>query len=169
MKVFAERGFKDGSIEAIAKEVGISKALVFWYFKDKKELIREVSKKALPTEVLERCLSNPNLKGKELLKCIVMNMLLKYNDEVMRKLYVHAMEYSLIDPEIRKYVNIICDRMIKEVAKRSFCKEEIDFKEEIIVKSIYGFLCCLALQGPQRSEEEIIKGLEETLFKLVNC
>jgi AcrR family transcriptional regulator len=38
-KLFAERGFDATGIEAIAREVGISKSVIYYYFKNKKEIL----------------------------------------------------------------------------------------------------------------------------------
>lgn len=43
LRVFAERGFGGATIKEIAREAGIrSPALIYWYFKDKQALYREV-------------------------------------------------------------------------------------------------------------------------------
>jgi len=38
LKLFAEKGFSDTSISAIAEEAGIGKGTIYWYFESKKDL-----------------------------------------------------------------------------------------------------------------------------------
>jgi AcrR family transcriptional regulator len=39
LKVFAEKGFKGATNEAITKEAGVSPGLIYWYFKNKEDLL----------------------------------------------------------------------------------------------------------------------------------
>ena len=49
-RVFSERGYHKATIKAIAKEAGLrSPALIYWYFKNKSELFREVLHSLAPT------------------------------------------------------------------------------------------------------------------------
>lgn len=43
IRVFNRAGFKDARMEDIVKEAGISKGLVYWYYKSKEELIIAIS------------------------------------------------------------------------------------------------------------------------------
>ncbi len=42
LEVFAEKGFHSGSMNLIAKQAGISKGLIYNYFKDKNDLLKEI-------------------------------------------------------------------------------------------------------------------------------
>ena len=44
LKHFAKKGYKNTSIEEIAKEIGITKPAVYYYFKNKKALYNEIFK-----------------------------------------------------------------------------------------------------------------------------
>lgn len=46
LKLFAQNGFHNTSIDQIARETGISKGLVYNYFKSKEELLQEVFQKS---------------------------------------------------------------------------------------------------------------------------
>lgn len=49
LRVFAERGFGGATVKEIAREAGIrSPALIYWYFKDKQALFREVLGEKVP-------------------------------------------------------------------------------------------------------------------------
>ncbi|NOZ34202.1 MAG: TetR/AcrR family transcriptional regulator [Chlorobi bacterium] len=42
LEVFADKGFHSGSVNLIAKQAGISKGLIYTYFKDKNDLLKEI-------------------------------------------------------------------------------------------------------------------------------
>jgi AcrR family transcriptional regulator len=46
-RLFASRGFRGVSLETIAKEAGISKSLIFYYFKNKKSLYEAIIRKSI--------------------------------------------------------------------------------------------------------------------------
>ena len=49
LRVFAERGFGGATVKEIAREAGIrSPALIYWYFKDKQALFKEVLGEKVP-------------------------------------------------------------------------------------------------------------------------
>ena len=47
MQLFANRGFHETSMSEVAREAGVSKALIFWHFKTKEELFVAVLKRLL--------------------------------------------------------------------------------------------------------------------------
>jgi AcrR family transcriptional regulator len=57
MNVFAEFGFFKAPARLIAEKAGVSKGLIFWYFKRKDDLISEIASRALPVDIIEYCLS----------------------------------------------------------------------------------------------------------------
>lgn len=56
-KLFVEKGFAGTSIGSIAKEAGINQSLIYHYFKDKKELWREVK-----SGIISKTLGDEHLK-----------------------------------------------------------------------------------------------------------
>ena len=66
-KCFFENGFKSTSLDMIAKEASVTRGAVYWHFKDKSELYREVVKSTLAeNDVVEYAHSlSPDLKYEE--------------------------------------------------------------------------------------------------------
>jgi AcrR family transcriptional regulator len=52
-QIFAEKGFAGASNREIAREAGISPGLIYWYFRDKDDLFREVVTRLFPLSGLE--------------------------------------------------------------------------------------------------------------------
>lgn len=67
---FAERGYADTKVEQVAKRAGVSKGLVYLYFKTKEELFKAVvGRFVVPRfDNLEKQLSTPDLKVSEFLR-----------------------------------------------------------------------------------------------------
>ncbi len=88
LKVFSKHGYHKASVNMIAGEARVSKALIYWYFGSKKNLVIEVAEKSLPIEVVKKCLST-SLRGRKLLECIGRRFLEKYRSREM-KLYSYT-------------------------------------------------------------------------------
>ncbi len=149
-KVFSEKGFLKASVENIAREAEVSKSLVFWYFKNKDELIREVVKDILPGKAAEACLKK-DLRGEELLKCFVEEYVKMLSDELNKKLAIHLMALSLVHPTYRKLYDEFCEEALRELAKRLFCKEP-DEVDMAIVRGLNGLVLCNSARGYDNAE-----------------
>jgi len=165
MKVFAQHGYFKAPVELIAEEAGTSKGLVFWYFRSKEELIIEVAKRALPTDVISECL-NEKLEGRELLMCIGSKYLEKYKDDEKRLLLVNTLSLANMNELIRKELLGMCNELLNEVAKRVFGM----FNEENLVKMrmFFGGLLCYAVNPPTNIEsKEYLETIINTVYPKV--
>lgn len=151
MNVFAEFGFFKAPVQLIAEKAGVSKGLIFWYFKRKDNLILEIALKALPIDVIEGCLSK-DIEGRELLKCIGSSYISKYSDDRMRKLLLHTLSASSSYPLISEMLNKSCGEMLRKIALRVFGKD--DEKSIIRVRAFFGSLLCYVLSRPQGIDEK---------------
>ncbi len=77
LRVFARQGFHKASIKQIAVEAGIkSPALIYWYFKDKRELLSTMTQDLLPFRTMD--IDMPSLLDQEpevLLPVLLRNLL----------------------------------------------------------------------------------------------
>ena len=144
-KVFAEMGFGKASVEAIAREAKVSKSLVFWYFKNKKELIQEVVKEVLPRKMIEDCL-NKELKGKELLRCVTESYKKLMEDDINKKLVLHLMDLSITDPEYGQLYQEFCEEGLRKMAEKVLCKE-VGEREKAVARALHGAFICNLVRG----------------------
>jgi AcrR family transcriptional regulator len=151
MNVFAEFGFFKAPARLIAEKAGVSKGLIFWYFKRKDDLISEIASRALPVDIIENCLSK-DVERKELLRCIGSSYISKYSDERMKKLLIHSISASSSYPLISKMLDRSCGEMLRRVALRVFGKD--DKKSIIRMRAFFGSLLCYVLNRPQEIEEK---------------
>jgi len=157
MKVFSRHGFFKAPIHLIAKEAGVSKGLVFWYFRSKRELIIEVAKRSLPLEIIDLCLES-GLSGEKILECIGKGYMKKYRDPVQRNLLLHTMALESLYEEIAKEINSLCEEKIGKVAEKVFGKSSV--KGKVALRAFFGGLMCYILRRPRDiSEEVFIKNL----------
>ena len=162
IKIFSKYGYSNASIRMIAEEAGVSKALIFWYFNSKDELIIEICKRALPIDVFETCLSK-KLDGSSLLRCLANEYLNKYNNQLMRSILIHTLAVGDMYPEIHNKLDSLCNKMLKEVAKQVF---KSDSKESFIkMRMFFGSLLCCALRPPQDiSKDEYVNTIIKILY-----
>ncbi len=151
MKVFSRYGFFRAPVHLIAKEAGVSKGLIFWYFKNKQELIMEVAKRSLPLEIIDSCLEL-GLSGREILECIGRGYIRRYENATQRNLLLHTMALESLYEEVAKEINYLCEKKLDEIAKRAF--GELSTKGRIAVRAFFGGLMCYILRRPRDIDEE---------------
>jgi len=120
MDIFADNGFFKAPVGLIAMRAGLSKGLIFWHFRTKDELVREVALRSLPKKVIEGCI-NLDLLGKDLLSCIAHRYIEFYSNSTMRKLLLHTLSISDQYPIIKEELSKICSETLRKIAKRT-CK-----------------------------------------------
>jgi len=151
MKVFSKYGYSNASVRMIAKEAGVSKALIFWYFNSKDELIIEICKKVLPIDIFELCLDK-KLSGSSLLRCLADEYLNKYNNRLMRSLLLHTIAIGDMYPEIHNRLDIICNEIFKKLSRHVF---KSDSKDSLIkMRMFFGSLLCYTLRSPRNIDKD---------------
>ncbi|MCE4601109.1 MAG: TetR/AcrR family transcriptional regulator [Desulfurococcales archaeon] len=163
MKIFASNGYFKASASAIAREAGVSKGLLFWYFRSKDELILEVARRSLPIDVLDRCLGE-GFERDRLLRCIGEGYLEKYKDPVYRNLMLHTMSIRTVYPQVEESLREICTDYTRRVSMAVFGGESIEYR--IRVRTFFGSLLCYTLRPPPDiSEEEYLERLINIIVK----
>ena len=152
MKIFSKYGFFRAPVHLIAREAGVSKGLVFWYFRSKQELIIEVAKRSLPLDVVNSCLEF-GLRGKKLLECIGKGYMEKYGDPTQWSLLLHTMALGSIYEEIAEEINRLCEEKMNEVAEKVFGRSSIRGKTAL--RAFFGGLMCYMLRKPKDISEEV--------------
>lgn len=102
---FSERGFEIVTMEEIAKEAGLSKGAVYWYFKSKDELILELIRNWNKT--------SENLLYKMALECSLDELLYKYPAYIIKemdlknhyKLLFHLWARSIDNKEVYRHMS----------------------------------------------------------------
>jgi AcrR family transcriptional regulator len=162
MKVFSQYGFFKAPVKLIAMEAGVSKGLIFWYFRSKDELILEVACRALPSDVVKQCVER-GLEREDLLKCIGLNYLSKYEDPVYKNLLLHALSAETIYPSIREGIRNICEDYVKQVASRVY--GAVDERARTRIRAFLGALMCYSLRPPSDiPKEKYVEYLLELLL-----
>jgi len=165
-ELFAEKGFDKASIEQIAKRAGISKTLVFWYFKNKEGLIEEVAKEVAPSNIIQRC-KESDLKGTAMLDCIIDSYYSFFEDEINKKLAIHLLDLSLTKPNFKEMYDKYCEEDLAEIAKKLFCKDEIARRDIAIMKMIHGTLMCNAIHS---EDKQVVRDLLHSMLeRFINC
>lgn len=163
MKIFSRYGYSKAPVHLIAHEAGISKGLVFWYFDSKDKLIREVSIRTLPIDIINICLGK-NVNGEDLLRCIACEYINKYSNQLMRQLLLHTLAIGSIYPEIRNLINTLCNDMLRKVSKKVF--GDLSNESYIKTRMFFGSLLCYTMTLPKDiGKNEYINTIIANLLK----
>ena len=162
MRVFALHGYFRAPVHLIAREAGVSKGLIFWYFRTKDELILEAARRSLPGDIVEECLSTKGLDGRPLLECLGKRYMEKYSDPVLRGLMLHTLSAEEIYEPIRDEVKKICSSYIRKIAERAYGRSGP--AERIRVRTFFGALLCYTLRKPDDiAPDEYLATLLDTI------
>ncbi len=161
MKVFAMHGLFKAPLSMVAREAGVSKSLIFWYYGNRENLVREVVERVLPLDVIEGCVGK-GLKGRSLAECVARRYLEKYEDATMRLLLLQVLSarglLGLVDEAFRR----ICVEMLPVLAEGVWGERS---KENIVkARMLFGSLLCYTLNPPNGIDrEEYIRIILDTL------
>lgn len=136
-QIFAQNAYKKAPVAEIAKEAGISKSLLFYHFKNKKELYLFLWEKVI--ELTSKEMIEQNVLGtKDYFE--MMKRSLKGKCNLIRK-YPYASEFSLRayyeeDSEIRQEIqtnfseiNADSEKKLFEIIDTTSLRHDIDFHE----------------------------------------
>jgi len=151
MKVFSKYGYFRASVQLIAKEAGVSKGLIFWYFRSKYELIMEIARRNLPLEIIDSCLEK-DLKGRSMLECIGRSYIDKYRDPVQRNLLLHTLALTTSFPKIAEDIRRLCEEKTKVIAEKVF--GEASPRARIAIRAFFGGLMCYVLRPLEGIDEQ---------------
>ena len=148
-ELFARFGFKKTTLEDIGDEVRLGKASLYYYFRSKDELIKEVAKRSLPLDVISRCLYS-GLRGKQLLKRIAEEYMRKYSCDTNKNLLFQALSIKSMYPVIEREISEVCNTLLNRVAEKVY--GSLDLDKRVRVKVFFGALLCYALSGVKETD-----------------
>ncbi|KJE49987.1 MULTISPECIES: TetR/AcrR family transcriptional regulator [Acidiplasma] len=162
ISIFSKYGYSGASMEKITEKAGISKGLIFWYFKKKEDLIIEIAKMSLPLDVINDALMK--YSGIELLENIGKNYFKKYASNDMRSLFLYTLSSGSVYPIISDNIKDICTNIVREIAQKT-CNDN-SIKCEIKVRQFLGALLCYIINPSEIGEEIYLKTLVENYEKI---
>lgn len=178
IKLFSQKGYNATTTALIAKDAGVSEAIIFKHFKNKKNLLKEIGAIAIG-EIIENISIIPFAKNieeskeypiKEFIKSIIEERLEFLDDNFeLIKLLLIEMQYS---NNLRKQISDILFSKVNEVSET--VKDIIITKANVsknranaIIRITLGFITSIIIQkyllGIDISKTEIDKEIEETL------
>lgn len=181
ISLFASKGYSATTTALIAQEAGISEAIIFKYFKNKENLLKEISKIAI-SQIMENISIIPFIKNieearnyplRDFIHSIIKERLtfLDKNYELV-KLLVIEMQYS---KELKKQTQELVFPQVSEVFNgvKHVLSEKAGITEEkasVILKLIVGLVEFVFIQkymlGVNLSKDEIYRDTDE-FIKLI--
>lgn len=178
IKLFSQKGYNATTTALIAKDAGVSEAIIFKHFKNKENLLKEIGAIAIG-EIIENISIIPFAKNieeskeypiKEFIKSIIEERLEFLNDNFeLIKLLLIEMQYS---NNLRKQISDILFPKVNEVSET--VKDIIITKANVsknranaIIRITLGFITSIIIQkyllGIEISKTEIDEEIEETI------
>lgn len=115
MEIFIERGYHDASIDDVAKQAGVSKGLMYNYYKGKEELLAEMVQFRIDeiSRVMEAAsaLDSPSDQLKHIVEGALDNV--KKRPQVYR-FYLHLQTQPEEDKVLSKYSQMLNEAMAKQ-------------------------------------------------------
>ncbi|NOU86205.1 TetR family transcriptional regulator [Paenibacillus sp. LMG 31460] len=115
MEIFIERGYHDASIDDVVKKAGVSKGLMYNYYRGKEELLEEMVQNRIEEiiQVMQEAsaLGSPSEQLKHIVKGALDNV--KQRPDVYR-FYLHLQTQPKEDKVLSKYSQILNEAMAKQ-------------------------------------------------------
>ena len=122
LKLFANQGYHSTTLEAVASEIGVTKAALYYYFRNKEEILRAILNRSIDRMQQIRELEKSSLSAKEALRQFIM----------------YHVAYGADNVDLAKIafeqVNVLPKRS-REVHKRRQ-REIVAFLQELLAKGI---------------------------------
>lgn len=134
LEVFAKQGFHSATVDSIAKTAGISKGLLYNYFKSKEEVLNELMIGMMESLMCEYMPLNPN---KKFTKDDIINFINVGIDLVLQKPHYWKLYFSVfVQPEVMVKV---FDKMMKKgqpylIAMTEYFKEKNIENPELMMR-----------------------------------
>ncbi|HEX3048250.1 MAG TPA: helix-turn-helix domain-containing protein [Bacillota bacterium] len=176
-ELFAEAGFDKTSTASIAKRAGVNSALIFYYFENKENLLKNIIHEKILAYRQERIQTIPALKeaftGKKLSQSLLEEMIkdaLKFmgnSENLFRILTVETLKKSSEGFEVFQIADTILGDILKELSQP---EEQVKDKLSILIKEIFFMLLPMAMyvmlkqkmqEYFQVSEEELSAKMSE--------
>ncbi len=169
IKHFSERSYEDSSIEEVALELGVSKALVFHYFPSKRDFYIEALR-AASQQMLRLIETPPGLPAEEALR-VALDAYLSYVEE-------RAAAYRAVlrggigaDPEVQAIADGFRDAVYERIVQLRGSGEPSP-RLRVVLRGWIGLVEAASLDWVQRRDltrEQIVEQLAEALAALVQA
>lgn len=163
--LFARKGFEGTSMADIAHEVGIEKASLYYFFKDKEQLFGDVVE-SFWRELADELKNEPNLMSKNISAkdfTSFMTKIIKTNLEAGYTVFRFNLGNSEGGRKAHRHV-LYMRKRLNEVLKEQKVRN-VSFIENLVVNGIQGYVVQAQLHGPSISPASYAKYLANLIFK----
>lgn len=147
IEVLAEEGLDSATIEEIARRAGISKGLIYWYFKSKEELIKATALIALPHKLMIKELCKKHKNVRDLLSSLGRSYLEFYSNKNYKRFFLHAIASKHRLPYLNKMCKELCNDLLKLGEERMVelgCQRHY---AEAAFRAFFGSLLCYLISA----------------------
>lgn len=171
-EIFAEEGFDGARVDDIARRAGVNKALIYYYFESKEQILEELSKKHLQ-EILaakENLLKDFNFEhgiNHESIEKMLQSLIwttLGDNKNFLSIVLIEALKNKSGDTSFFKLINQMYDNSIARIEKMGYQIESDKFKTIALFFGILPIIFYIVISDKWAEYNQIDKDTVKSTF-----
>lgn len=171
-EIFAEEGFDGARVDDIAKRAGVNKALIYYYFESKEQILEELSKNHLKEilEAKENILKNFSFEHglnhaaiEKMLQTIIWGTL-GNNKDFLSIVLIEALKNKSGDTSFFKLINQMYDNSIARIEKMGYKIESDKFKTTALFFGILPIIFYIVISDKWAEYNHIDKDAVKSAF-----
>ncbi len=170
LALFAKRGFHATSVDEVAKAAGVSKGLIYNYFKNKDDLLRHIVESAIQmgdhlVQEAQRQVNHPLEKVYQIMDDLV--GLLKANPTYWKLIFMLSMQEEIA----KKFEDVINQHAVKNLSQLSDLLKDLGIRNHqmealVLAATFDGLLLHFIQMGKNYPLDEVVKHIKQNLKKM---
>lgn len=158
IKLFSEKGFDATSVDEIAKDANVNKAMIYYYFSSKEGLLNSIIRKSVNdfTSIVEKIEVTKYSSLCDLIRDIV-NLAVEYIDsnfEMIRIFFREGLVYrDRIGTTIHETISLVFESVISKVRTKFDIPDEFSFVDQVVMTNLIVGIIDLRLRFSGKEEE----------------
>ncbi|WP_337861202.1 TetR/AcrR family transcriptional regulator [Ferroplasma sp.] len=151
IKIFSIKGYNGTSMDEIAIDAGVSKGLLFFYYKSKENLIIDAALKSVPLELMNSMIKQNFSDSDNILYELGTEFLNSYSNNELRNLFLYTISSKNKYNELNAKLKELCFNSFEII----FQKVEIFTKQNYTLakkRSFFGALICYLIWWDDNGE-----------------
>ncbi len=158
IKLFSEKGFDATSVDEVAKDAGVNKAMIYYYFSNKEGLLNSIVRKSVNdfTSIIDKIDVSKYSSLREFIYDIV-RLAVDYIDsnvEIIRIFFREGLVYrDRIGTTIHETISLVFENIISKVKAKFDILDNFSFVDQIIMTNLVVGVIDLRLRFWGKEEE----------------
>ncbi|MCX8028574.1 MAG: TetR/AcrR family transcriptional regulator [Brevinematales bacterium] len=171
ISLFSTKGFDATSVDEIAKESGVNKAMIYYYFSSKEGLLNSIIRKGVNefNELFEKIDISNFSSPKEFVSEIVRTAIKHLNRHIsMAKVFFREglIYKDVIGTTITETISLVLDKFISKMREKFNIPDYISFVDQVIITNLVVGVIDLRTRISEQNQEEFEASEEQYCDKV---